>query len=119
MKLTKLFSVQIFLIVFTILGIQRGNSQSETIKVETFNKIIISPHIQVVFVEGEEESVTVESITESMDKLNIEVKGKTLRIYLDDAKMVTKSEKVDYVTDCSAQSSLYALLNSAIDALVP
>lgn len=96
MKTTKLFKVQIFLIVFTILGIQKGLSQSEIIKVETFNKVIISPHIEVVFIEGKEESVTIESITESMNKLNVEVNGKTLWIYLDDAKMTTKTEKVDY-----------------------
>lgn len=106
MKSTKFFTVQIFLIVFAILGIQKGISQSEIIEVETFNKVIVSPHIEVIFKEGNEESVSIESNTESMDKLNIEVKGKTLRIYLDDAKMVTKSEKVDY-NEWKKKESIY------------
>ncbi|GAA4275097.1 head GIN domain-containing protein [Aquimarina gracilis] len=65
----------------------------EIISVEKFNKAIISPHIQVTFEEGPEESVTIESASVSRDKINIEVEGKTLRIYLDGAKMITKTEK--------------------------
>lgn len=41
---------------------------------------------------GEEESVTIESNTEDDDKLKIEVIGKTLRIYLNDAKETTKTQ---------------------------
>tara|TARA_R110000868_G_scaffold6126_10_gene35382 strand:- start:5192 stop:5938 length:747 start_codon:yes stop_codon:yes gene_type:complete len=62
--------------------------------VEPFNKVIISPHIETTFVQGDEESVTILGNTISDDKVNIEVNGKTLRIYLDDAKETTKHEKV-------------------------
>jgi hypothetical protein len=62
--------------------------------VESFNKVIISPHIETTFVQGEEESVTILENTESDDKVNIEVSNGTLRVYLDDAKVTTKHEKV-------------------------
>ena len=62
--------------------------------VDSFNKVIISPHIETTFVQGDEESVTILENTISDDKVNIEVNGGTLRVYLDDAKMTTKHEKV-------------------------
>lgn len=62
--------------------------------VETFNKVIISPHIETTFVQGNEESVTILENTLSEDLVNIEVKGETLRVYLEDAKMTTKHKKV-------------------------
>lgn len=63
-------------------------------EVSSFDAVIISPHIEVTFIEGNEESVTIEESTEPEDKINIEVKGKTLRVYLDDAKETTKNRKV-------------------------
>lgn len=65
-----------------------------TEKVNDFNKVIISPHIETTFVKGEENSVTILENKVSDDKVNIEVKGETLRVYLDDAKMTTKHKKV-------------------------
>lgn len=63
--------------------------------VESFDKVIISPHIETTFVQGDEESVTIIDSTEPEDKINIEVNGNTLRVYLDDAKESTKSEKIE------------------------
>lgn len=80
-----------YVLTLTLLFTQNALAQ-DVIAVEPFNKVIISPHIQVNLVEGEEESVTIESNTETEDKLNIEVNGKTLRIYLDDAKETTKTQ---------------------------
>ncbi len=85
----------IFTILFTLLAIQTGFAQTKTVDVDTFNKVIISPHIQVVFQQGDSENVSIESSTEPEDKINIEVNGKTLRIYLDGARDVTKSEKTN------------------------
>lgn len=83
---------------FTLLGlisiIQFGYSQTK-ITVDAFDFAIISPHIEVIFLEGNEESVTIEESKVSEDKINIKVKGKTLQVYLDDAKGVTKTEKVN------------------------
>ena len=68
-------------------------AQSDNITINHFNKVIISPHIQVTFIEGNEESVSIEAIKVAKDKLNIEVNGEVLRIYLDGAKEMTKNEK--------------------------
>src|ERR1700741_3849673 len=64
-----------------------------TIQVDHFDKVIVSPNIEVTFIEGNEEKVTIEKSTVESDKINIRVKGKTLRIYLDDAKELVKNEK--------------------------
>ena len=69
-------------------------AQQKIIAVDHFNKVIISPHIQVTFVQGDKEQIQIENSTVSISKLNVEVKGKTLRIYLDNAKEITKNEKV-------------------------
>lgn len=66
----------------------------KTYDVEDFDKIIISPHIAVNLIEGDQESVRIDEAGVSNDKINVEVEGKTLRIYLDGAKFVTKNEKV-------------------------
>ena len=77
-----------------ILGANLSLAQSKTYDVKSFKEVIISPHIEVVFEEADSESVVIEDINVGYDKLNVEVKGKTLHIYLDDAKVYTKSKKV-------------------------
>lgn len=74
--------------------------------VNHFNKVIVSPHIEVTFVEGNDESVTVEKSTVDNKKIHIEVKDKTLRIYLEGAKELTKNEKV-YENGYKEKQSLY------------
>lgn len=64
-----------------------------TTQVDHFNKVIVSPNIEVTFIEGNEEKVTIEKSTVESDKINIQVNGKTLRIYLDDAKELVKNKK--------------------------
>jgi len=68
-------------------------AQTTTV-VKHFNSVIVSPHIEVTFYEGNEEKVVIESSSEPLEKLNIEVNNKTLRIYLDGAKEITKSKNV-------------------------
>ncbi len=76
------------------MGVHVINAQTETIQVDAFEKVIVSPHIELTLVEGEEEALTIEKSRVSMDKINVEVEGKTLRIYLDGARVITKSEKI-------------------------
>jgi hypothetical protein len=94
-----------FLAIIALCICQVSLAQTTTI-VKSFDKVVVSPHIQVTFVEGNEESVTVESNAVSNDKLNIEVKDKTLRIYLDDAKEITKNNKV-YDNGYKEKRSIY------------
>jgi hypothetical protein len=62
--------------------------------IEPFNKVIISPHIETTFVQGDEASVTILESTVPEEKINVEVTGETLRVYLDDAKETTKTKKI-------------------------
>jgi hypothetical protein len=85
------------LIILILLLITNSNllkAQSKTISVNDFNKVIISPHIQVIFKESDKEKVVIEDSELYFKKLNIEVKNKTLRLYLEDAKTTTKTIKV-------------------------
>lgn len=69
-------------------------AQDNTFSVGAFDKVIISPHIEAILIQGNETSVTIENAKVPMDKINVEVEGSTLRVYLDGAKTVTKSERV-------------------------
>ena len=88
MKNSKHYMIAFFLCIAAI-----GMSQTKK-TVKPFDKVVISPHIEVTLVEGTEESVAIEKNEVANDKVNIEVKGKTLRIYLDDAKEVTKNKTI-------------------------
>jgi ribosomal protein L31 len=68
-------------------------AMTQTTTVDPFNKVVVSPNIQVTFIEGNEEKVIIEKSTVEKDKINIDVNGRTLRIYLDDAKELVKNEK--------------------------
>lgn len=94
-KTVKNSSLFILYIAIAILSLGKIMAQSKTFSVTDFNKVIVSPHIQVKFIEGDVASVSIETSTVSMDKMNVEVEGKTLHLYLDDAKLVTKSERVE------------------------
>ena len=79
---------------FLLLFAFKSTIGQNTTHVKRFDKVIISPNIAVTFVEGNEEKVTIEKSTVNDDKINIDVNGKTLRIYLDDAKEWVKNETV-------------------------
>ena len=70
-----------------------ATAQTNTISVSNFDSVVVSPHISVTFQQGSEESVVIESITEPMEKLNVEVKNNTLHIFLEDARITTKNKK--------------------------
>ncbi|AYN69391.1 DUF2807 domain-containing protein [Euzebyella marina] len=65
------------------------------IDVEPFEKVIVSPHIEVIFKEGAEESVTIKSSKLPLEKIHIEEKHNQLHLYLEGAKLTTKSERVE------------------------
>ncbi|AXT19644.1 DUF2807 domain-containing protein [Flavobacteriaceae bacterium AU392] len=85
----KTISIAIILLLFSL----NGYAQNKITPVDTFNKVIISPHLEVVFQEGEEESVKIESINLPIDKFNAEVKDLTLHLYLDGAKITSPTKK--------------------------
>ena len=87
-------------------GLNMALAQSKTYDVKSFEEVIISPHIEVVFEKADTKSVVIENINESYYKLNVEVRGKTLHIYLDDAKVYTKSKKIK-TEDYKGQHAIY------------
>lgn len=94
-------------IILTIsLVITAGTFAQTTTAVKPFDKIIVSPHIQATYVEGSEESVTVQSSTVDTGKIHIEVNNKTLRVYLEGAKDIEKNEK-DYSNGYKETHSIY------------
>jgi hypothetical protein len=81
-------------------------ASAQTKMTSPFNKIIVSPYIQVTLVQGDQESVTVNNIHVDTGKLHIEVNDKTLRIYLEGAKDFPKNEK-DYSNGYKETHPLY------------
>jgi hypothetical protein len=81
-------------------------ASAQTKMTSPFNKIIVSPYIQVILVQGDHESVTINNIHVDSDKLHIEVNDKTLRIYLEGAKDFPHNEK-DYSNGCKETHPLY------------
>ncbi len=92
-KYTRHPAIAVFPILFLLLFSNTSTAQVKIMNVESFNKVVVSPHIEVIFKEGNNESVTVVSITESMEKLNVEVENNALHIYLEDARIVTGTKK--------------------------
>ncbi len=82
------------------------NASAQKKNVEHFDKVIVSAYIQVTFVQGNEESVTINDIDVDKSKLHIEVDNKTLRVYLDGAKDIPHYEK-DYSNGYKETHPLY------------
>lgn len=91
-SLNKLSLIAIFTIAFFSNSLP-SYSQSKTFEVSEFDKVVVSPHIEVIFREGNQESVSVESNTESIETFNVEVEKGVLQLYLTGAKTSTKSLK--------------------------
>jgi hypothetical protein len=89
-------------------------THAQTGPVGHFHKVMISPYIQVTFVQGDTESVTINSIVADSSKLHVEVHGGTLQLYLDGAKNFPHHRQ-DYGSDGN-QQNLYP--NHAVIATV-
>jgi len=81
-------------ILISIFNFGLSNAQSETMTVSPFQEVIISPYIEVVFKQADQESVVIDRAKVNREKINVEVNHKKLHIYLDDAKVVDKEEEV-------------------------
>src|SRR5215212_2465328 len=82
------------------------NTSAQKKAVNHFDKIIVSPYIQVTFVQGDDEIVAIDKIKVDQSKLHIDVANKTLHIYLEGAKDIPKNEK-DYSKGYRETHSLY------------
>ena len=87
------FKILIFLMSLLFLN---GNlSAQKTIKLESdFDKIIVSPHIEVIFKKGNEPSIEILDINVPVQKFSYELYKGTLQVYLEGAKTYTKNKKI-------------------------
>jgi Putative auto-transporter adhesin, head GIN domain len=82
-------------------------AQEEVIrKVPSFDKISVSPKISLVLEKGEKESVRIVYSNISSGKINVEVVGNKLRIYLDEARLVDKRER-NHSENSNSRVSMY------------
>ncbi len=72
-----------------------GYSQLDAVDVDPFANVMIHPYFEVELRKGTTEKVEVLSSTVDLNKINVEVSGKTLHLYLDEAKVVFKKVITD------------------------
>lgn len=70
-------------------------SQEITRPLPRFHKVVVSPRINLVLEKGDTEEITLVYDQISPDKINVDVDRGTLRIYLDDAKVVERWVRSD------------------------
>lgn len=81
---------------FTLfLFVAHNITAQETINItNNFDKIIVSPHIEAVFVKGNKPSVVIENISVPREKFKYEINNETLQVYLEGAKTYTKNKNI-------------------------
>lgn len=70
------------------------SAQEITKELRSFSKIVASPKVNLILEKGDHEHVRLVYNNVTPDKINIEVKGRTLQIYLDDAKVTERLERI-------------------------
>lgn len=60
-----------------------------------FTRVVASPRVSVILEKGDRESIRLVYDNVDAEKVNVQVIGKTLRIYLDDARKVEKTIRTD------------------------
>lgn len=94
---TRFYMKSITLIVLAALAsVPAVQAQEINMDLKPFRKVIASPHVNLVLNKGDQESIRLVYRRVSADKINIRQHGKTLHIYLDDAKVVEKTRKHGY-----------------------
>lgn len=99
----KIIPRTLLVIVSLGLAIQFAQAQEITRDLKSFNKIIVSPKINLILEQGEKENIRLTYSNVDADKINIKVQGNTLRVYLDEAKVAEKT----YRTDGNQKRSIY------------
>ncbi len=79
--------------IFGLMSNGFSQDQNDTRELKSFDKIIVSPRVELELVSGNQESIRLEYENIDASKVNVIVKGKTLRIYLDNAKYIVKNDK--------------------------
>ena len=87
-------SATLYLVVTVIFLINLdAQAQVYTQKLKPFDKIVVSPVIEVILIKGEQESVRWEFSNVNQDKLNVDQRGSSVHLFLEGAKITPKNEK--------------------------
>lgn len=92
MKQATILTSLVFSILFALTYSNRALAQNNE-SVKPFDQLVVSPYIDLVLTKGPSETVRLEAENVPLEKVKVKVTGKTLRIYLDQAKMVPKQKK--------------------------
>lgn len=65
-------------------------------QLDKFNKIVISPYVEVELIKGDTESIMYEVQNVEETKVKVQVKNNRLAIFLEDARITTKYKKEKY-----------------------
>jgi hypothetical protein len=75
-------------------------------KLNPFSKITVSPKINLILEKGTEESIRIVYSNIDPGKINVEVEGNKLNVFLDQARIVDKRERTDEY-DYNSKTSIY------------
>jgi len=87
------FKLTLLVLTISLTQVTLGQDKNIVLN-ESFDKIIVSPHIEATFVHGEKPNIEVVSMTIPREKLQYEIINNTLQVYLEGAKTVTKTKKI-------------------------
>jgi hypothetical protein len=73
------------------LAVQLTQAQEITQDLKSFSRIIVSPKVNLILEQGDKENIRLTYSNVGADKINIEVHGHTLRVFLDEAKVTEKT----------------------------
>jgi hypothetical protein len=87
--------IKLIILLTSLLFLNGNLNAQETIKLETsFDKIIVSPHIEAIFKKGNCASIEIVDISVPVEKFTYELNKGTLQVYLEGAKTYTKNKKI-------------------------
>jgi hypothetical protein len=90
----KIVKHTLLLAVICIGAVSVSLAQEISRELKSFNRIIVSPKVNLILEQGDQESIRLTYSNVDADKINIRVQGNTLRVYLDDAKVTEKTYRV-------------------------
>jgi len=87
--------LKLSILLIILVTISSHLKAQETIKLtQNFDKVIVSPHIEVTLQKGNTPSIVIEDINVARNKFQYELNNGTLQVYLEGAKTYTKNKKI-------------------------
>lgn len=99
----KTISIALLFSALAFIATPLAHAQEITKDLKSFNKIIVSPKINLILEQGDQENIRLIYNNVDAGKINIKVQGNTLRVYLDEAKVTEKT----YRSEDNQRVSIY------------